>query len=746
MANQSHIKIRIGAALDASVAAVFRQVEKRSEQSTRVIVRGNVRVSQASRQSADHQVKANERAQRQRLKALDAAAREERKIRERSARDAQRLISDIAKAQARAERQTTREATRESARRARMETRAARERDRFARRTSHRATRFFWPNAPIGSMASRVGGDLMRGAGVDFTMGGALGRNLAAQKQLTDLSNAAWIPGADGAAGQRVDPNTLDRESRTIARSRGIDSEQVRGGLQAYVKIAGDLEGARAIMGDLADLSVATGSDLEDVASAAAQVGEQLGNLEGEEKLRAINGILRTIAMQGKIGSIEMSDMSSQLARVAAAGGQFGGDVGKRMEQLSALMQIARKFGGAASPREAGTAVTSFVSTLNKNARVKQFQANGVNLRDQQGNLRDPLAIIKESIVAAKGDQVKLGSMFADVRGSRMVMGLANTYRKAGGAQDSAKGMEAVNKLLAENLVAGLRPEDIGRQLAAHLETGAAKATQAQEAWDQGLLSMRDALVTRMGPIMPKLEDFASSLGNVTTWIVDNPKQAIGAAMGISIARAGIESTMRASIEKAITGSGAGAALTGGIAKLFTGLAIAYATFEVGKAAINLLFGEEAQKQREAAQAEGKRGERMVKAQQLMRMSVPAPGEAGPVYQPGVDKARAELGAMQLEVEQRVAGVRRDQKPSMGDGMARGFSNLASVSSSTPGLMMGLPELSPITKQVDEAVAASSATNSAELSRLQTELVEIKALLSQPLYVRNISRPMEATE
>src|SRR5690606_23977751 len=79
------------------------------------------------------------------------------------------------------------------------------------------------------------------------------------------------------------------------------------------------------------------------------------------------------------------------------------------------------------------------------------------------------------------------------------------------------------------------------------------------------LEELTDNTLARLLPVLedlqPKFISLAETLGNVTTWVAENPKEAIATAIGVAIGRASIESAFRAGIEKAILGSGVGGAV-----------------------------------------------------------------------------------------------------------------------------------------------------------------------------------------
>ena len=62
------------------------------------------------------------------------------------------------------------------------------------------------------------------------------------------------------------------REARQVANETGFGANQLMEGLQKFVGKTGDLETGRQVMRDLAKLSKATGTNLEDMVDAAGDV------------------------------------------------------------------------------------------------------------------------------------------------------------------------------------------------------------------------------------------------------------------------------------------------------------------------------------------------------------------------------------------------------------------------------------------------------------------------------------------
>ncbi|HMR80239.1 MAG TPA: hypothetical protein PKD61_34260, partial [Polyangiaceae bacterium] len=229
----------------------------------------------------------------------------------------------------------------------------------------------------------------LRGAGVDFNLESDVSRSVDIQRTATRLSNSAYLPGAAGAAGVRQDPSSLMADATGISdRLKGTTTAgEVLAGQSAFVAKTGDLQTARAVTEDLAKLSAAYGSNLEDVVDAAGDVSSVLGNIPN--KAEAINSIMKSVAAQGKLGAVEMSDLATQMAKLTSAAVSFEGDTGQNILKMTALTQFARSKGGAASATQAATASAGFVNQLKTPARIAAFKKEGIDVMNAKGQLRD---------------------------------------------------------------------------------------------------------------------------------------------------------------------------------------------------------------------------------------------------------------------------------------------------------------------------------------------------------------------
>lgn len=618
------VRIRVGASLDASVAQTFRTAAQLGAQAETALQRQKKKTTSEAEKEAKQQLRAQQALTRavealdrqrsrglfQQFRAQEAAAQRAAKAQESATARAhaaeRREIERTSRAAARALRQEMAERSRE-AKRAYMGNASAGE--SFARRTSHRTSRFLMPEAPIGPMVMRGLRDVSAGLGIDFSVQGMVGRNVELERVATDLSNSGYQAGAAGPNGQRVDPRTLMAQARGIGGQFGIDANEVLSGLVQYQKIAGDLDTGRQNLYQMAALAKATGTNLGEMAAATANVSNGLGDIPN--KAAVIDDVMRTIAGQGKLGAVEISDMAVQMARIAAAASNFSGDRSTNIKQFGALAQIARAEGGAPSAAEAARSMGGFANTLKKGARIKAFAKEGIDVftDDTKTQLKDPIELIKASLLATGGDLQRMNALFMDVVGARTVFGLQKTFTGAGGGQT---GIEAVDKQIGRMMRAQMSKDEVKESAEKASNTDAARAAKFQNKLDQVSQGVMAKLVPALERAEPAILKFAETIGNVTTWAVENPKTAIAAAISMSLARAGLETVLRSGIERLLLGqvgaAGVGSraaalgSMAGKIGAAGTIAALAVTTLTVGMAYIDQLFDESQRKQREAVE------------------------------------------------------------------------------------------------------------------------------------------------
>ena len=343
--------------------------------------------------------------------------------------------------------------------------------------------------------AGRLAGDLARGAGISTDAGAYVHSYIERQSLATDIANSGYQPGAKGAAGKLQDSAAIQAEAMKVASATATDPMKALEGLQKFVATTGDLETGRAILGDMAKLSNATGSNLEDVVTAAGDVSAKLGDVPN--KAEAIGSIMRQIAGQGKLGAVEMRDFAKQLASVAAAAPQFSGSVEKNIGERAILLQEGRQLGGAKNAAQAATGVRAFVSTMTKGARVKEFSALGISLRNKDGGLRSAEEIILESLSKTKGNANQLyGKLFTSEQSKVAVRGFETIYNQTKGSD--AEKLRAVAAEFDRLRKATMSQSDVEEANARKMQTSAAMVQELNNA----LQAVADEASAKLLPVM----------------------------------------------------------------------------------------------------------------------------------------------------------------------------------------------------------------------------------------------------
>jgi hypothetical protein len=249
--------------------------------------------------------------------------------------------------------------------------------------------------ARMGSQGLGVAKDIARGAGIDFSLGGALHKRMGLETRATDLGNSGFMPGdKSGRNSARVNARDLMADAQAVGDKYAMDPEKAMEGLQSFTGKTGDLKTARDILDDMARLSKATGTSMEDMVSAAGEVALGLGDVKN--KSAAIGQVMKVFAGQGKEGAIEVKDQSKYAAILAAGAGQMQGDRGAAMGDLGAMIQMSRAHGGAKNAPAAFAALGAFIDSFSKTERRKQMKLKGVGGIDKAGRIN-----VEEFMVSA---------------------------------------------------------------------------------------------------------------------------------------------------------------------------------------------------------------------------------------------------------------------------------------------------------------------------------------------------------
>lgn len=499
------IRIRVGASLDASMDAVFSSITK-SAQRTRKAVEREMQGMISAVSGLRSPFQATSRAMTEGLAGVSAEGRRAKAAVAgigagfaSSLADAKRLGPALSYVTREAERASR---SQNALARATSTARSAGAGGLFSPSAWNPRIRTSIPNpwsAAIGG-GLRFAKDIARGAGIKTDASEYVASYVQRQSLATDIANSGYQPGAKGAAGQLQNSGDIQKEAMKVAMATATDPTKALEGLQKFVAVTGDLETGRKILGDMAKLSNATGSNLEDVVSAAGEVSAKLGDIP--DKGTAINAIMRQISGQGKLGAVEMRDFAKQLAQVAAAAPRFQGTTQSNIGEMAILLQEARQLGGARSAAQAGTAVSAFTAQFSKANVVKKWSAMGIETRDHNGQLYSPEQLILTALQKTKGDSVKMGTLFNSSQARRATAGFEQVYHNAGGGK---MGLEAVAQEFDRLRHATMSESDVEEANARKMATGTAQA----QSFNNQLQAMADDMSAQLLPAMKELAPVA---------------------------------------------------------------------------------------------------------------------------------------------------------------------------------------------------------------------------------------------
>ena len=539
------IRIKVGAALDRSTLSAFESIvgaakraragisqsERQGQQEAKTIAREQERTARSAARAAEREARS----------AAHAKAQAEREAGREIEREAKRLARERENIERNAHRAAVREAKQAADEQKRIarslndeQNRIAKGRADFRDRAGAAAGRLAYRGVrAAGRAAVGMVGDLARGAGVNFSLGSLAEKNVDLETKATQLSNQAYQEGP-GAQGKRQDPTEITRKVREVANATAIDAGDAMEALQAFVGKTGDLQTGQASLLELSKLSKATGTNLADMADAAGDVSNNLGDIPNKGEV--ISQVMRQIAAQGKVGAVEIKDLANQMAKVASAANQFEGDPSKSIATFGALAQYSRQKGGSASATQAATSTMSFMGTFSKGARLAAFDKYGVSTEGAGRKVRDPIEIILAALNATKGSNIdrKMGEMFMDTRARAVTRPFEGTfkaaYEKAQGTEQQR--LEEATKAVREEFNklrdATMSNKELEDSFAAAMATSGSQAQLFNNQLQELTAELQSQLYPALKDLAPLFISAATSLADFITQITgkDPRKQA----------------------------------------------------------------------------------------------------------------------------------------------------------------------------------------------------------------------------
>ncbi len=197
---------------------------------------------------------------------------------------------------------------------------------------------------------------------------------------------------------------------RAISRDTTISAADVLAGAQAYVGFTGDAKGAADAAKLFADVSVATGSSVADVAQAMSSLKSSMGitAAEGEAAFSAL-------IVQGKGGAVEIKDQAAELAALTPQFARFKGGQGLgALREMGAGFQVVMK--NAATASDAATKYSALMGSLSDAATLKEMKKIGLQVTDNKGKLLDASTVFEN---IAKNQKLFEGTNLSKVFGRK---------------------------------------------------------------------------------------------------------------------------------------------------------------------------------------------------------------------------------------------------------------------------------------------------------------------------------------
>lgn len=287
-------------------------------------------------------------------------------------------------------------------------------------------------------MAAGIAADVARGAGVDIDPQAMVRSFVQRQMLSTQIAHAGFVEGASGAAGTKQRAGDIQNEATSVAKNVGGSSQEMLEGLQKFVSFTGDLETGRALMTDMAKMSVATGTSMEDVATMASKISKNLGDVPN--KAQAVNAVMLKLAGMGRIGAADIQVFAAELSKLAPMAARLGGDRATGIAKMGTLMQLAMA-GGAKGASEASTAAVRFVDSLTKGPTQKAWAKQGLTpfTDSTHTQVKDPLQIMMDVLQRTKGDQTDIARLFTSGPAKQVIEPLRQAYMEAGGGTQGSR-------------------------------------------------------------------------------------------------------------------------------------------------------------------------------------------------------------------------------------------------------------------------------------------------------------------
>ena len=457
------------------------------------------------------------------------------------------------------------------------------------------------------AMSSVTGAAGMLGAGVGVAaVGSGINDAYRLNRRAVLLSTASQMPGTTATpAGQ------LTGAVRSVASETGAASEDIMSSMESVSAKGG---GAAALnkylkdMRELTKLAVANGIAMEDMGGVVAAAYDA-GVEPGEDLL----GLVRSLIVQGRAGSVEFKDFAEELARLGGAGSRFGSGT-RMLQDIGGLTQLSAVVSGG-DVKGARTTVIDLMREFSQGPKISMMGEMGVRTHDANGmrNAGDVMAEVitaieegasPEKIPGMNAEQKKklspeqqkaalTAAIFTGKSGELAGL-LQKTYKTGFTTSTGEKltGHEAVKARIEE----ASRPYGMSKEDAAADYARIAKVQELARAHEDFKNKMAELLpeVTKLIPVLVKAAD---GFAKLVVWLAKNPLEGLGAFMMASFAKELTNAALSKTIEQGFanittslaTGKGSGGAL-GALGAIGTIALTAGVVYLAAKAGLDKIF------------------------------------------------------------------------------------------------------------------------------------------------------------
>ena len=546
------VRMTVGAASDGSMRTVFKPLVQAAQEAAgqiKTIFKGlGTAGAEIGKEIPAAVGRGADAAEREARRAAAAEIREAK----RAAKEKEKDLAHVYQIKQRYLQQEERDAQRSMAKQ-------AAEQQKHAERTG------YWSMRYMDRTMRAAGGfalNMAKSAGVDLDLGAGMKRGFSLETKAVDLINQAKLNGNDPGAGAK---NRLINLARATGDEHGLDPNSALSVLGSFQSLSSDLAGGEMALGRLAELAKGTGTDFADMGKAAGAVNMQLMQQPEYQKdtvkrTEALLAIMRHVVKQTADGSVEMADFAKYMPRVSSSASRFGGSYGENVANLSAIAQMSM-LGGASSATEATGSAAAWARDITKKKTLAKWEAAGLSpfTDAKKDKLRSPQEMTVEYLKKFGANQAKLAEMAPSEVMKRGMLNAMDIYSKAGGGKSGIAAVEDRFKTFASTI----GDADVKSLAAGKMDTTESKAQVFQNQLDKIASGMATKLMPSLERLAPLVLQSADGFAKFVSWIAENPGKAVAAALVASIARAQLETVIRAGIENLLKGAGGASGTTG---------------------------------------------------------------------------------------------------------------------------------------------------------------------------------------